>query len=192
MHHRLPLIPPLALLTWLIVLVPVTALSQSIVITLQAHGDAVVSDLHRFGVHDDALMGLDGYDLPEPPPPPGSYLRLSFLMPGAATDLPNRWRHELRPSEIFMDQTETWELILETDQVGRPLLLDFAAEIGAQYPLAVTILAPPERAYRVELPAQLPFVALAPVTTLLLELTSDDPVVARGATWSEIKRLYGG
>jgi hypothetical protein len=190
-HHRRPLIPLLALLTWLIVLVPVTALSQSIVITLQAHGDAVVSDVHRFGVHDDALMGLDGYDLPEPPPPPGNYLSLSFLMTGAATDLPNRWRHELRPSEIFMDQTETWELVLETDQVGRPLLLDFAAEIGALYPLAVTILAPPERAYRVELPAQLPFVALAPVTTILLELTSDDPVELQQMQWGSLKSVYG-
>lgn len=191
MHRRHPILRPPALLAWLIVLVPATAFSQSIVITLQAHGDAVVSDVHRFGVHDDALMGADGYDLPEPPPPPGGYLGLSFVMPGAPAGLPNRWRHELRPSEIFMDQTETWELVLETDQVGRPLLLDFAAEIGAQYPLAVTVLAPPERAYRVELPAQLPFVALAPVTTLLLELTSDDPVAAEVAAWGEIKRLYG-
>lgn len=191
MHRRHPVVPPLALLAWLTFLAPATALSQSIVITLQAHGDAVVSDIHRFGVHDDALMGADGYDLPEPPPPPGAYLGLSFVMPGAPEGLPNRWRHELRPSEIFMDQTETWELVLETDQVNRPLLLDFAAEIGAQYPLAVTILAPPERAYRVELPAQLPFVALAPVTTLLLELTSDDPVAADIAAWGEIKKLYG-
>ncbi|MDO9693167.1 MAG: hypothetical protein Q7W56_00390 [Candidatus Latescibacteria bacterium] len=190
MHHRRLVIPPLALLAWFAVLAPATALSQSIVITLQAHGDAVVSDIHRFGVHDDALMGPDGYDLPEPPPPPGGYLGLSFVMPDAPEVLPNRWRHELRPSEIFMDQTETWELVLETDQVNRPLLLDFAAEIGAQYPLAVTILAPPERAYRVELPAQLPFVALAPVTTLLLELTSDDPVAADTAAWGEIKKLY--
>lgn len=191
MHRRPPLAPLPALLAWLFVLVPATAFSQSIVITLQAHGDAVVSDVHRFGVHDDALMGADGYDLPEPPPPPGGYLGLSFVMPGAPAELPNRWRHELRPSEIFMDQTETWELLLETDQVGRPLLLDFAAEIGAQYPLAVTILAPPERAYRVELPAQLPFVALAPVTRLMLELTSDDPVAAEVAAWGEIKKLYG-
>ncbi len=190
MHHRFAIAPPPALLVWFVLFFPATALSQSIVITLQAHGDAVVSDVHRFGVHDDALMGADGYDLPEPPPPPGGYLGLSFVMPGAPSGLPNRWRHELRPSEIFMDQTETWELVLETDQVGRPLLLDFVAEIGAQYPLAVMILAPPERAYRVELPAQLPFVALAPVTTLLLELTSDDPVAAEVAAWGEIKRLY--
>ncbi|MBK9305430.1 MAG: hypothetical protein IPM94_16595 [bacterium] len=191
MHHRRRAAPPLAFLAWLAAFVPATALSQSIVITLQAHGDAVVSDVHRFGVHDDALMGADGYDLPEPPPPPGGYLGLSFVMPGAPAELPNRWRHELRPSEIFMDQTETWELLLETDQVGRPLLLDFAAEIGAQYPLAVTVLAPPERAYRVELPAQLPFVAVAPVTRLMLELTSDDPVAAEVAAWGEIKKLYG-
>ncbi len=190
MHRRRTWVRTLSLLFSFATLIPASAGAQSIVITLQAHSDVVTSDLHRFGVHDDALMGLDGYDLPEPPPPPGSYLSLSFVMPGAATDLPNRWRHELRPSEIFMDQTETWELVLETDQVGRPLLLDFAAEIGAQYPLAVTIVAPPERAYRVELPAQLPFVALAPVTTLRLELTSDDPVATQDVDWGALKRRY--
>ena len=72
MHHRFAIAPPPALLVWFVLFFPATALSQSIVITLQAHGDAVVSDVHRFGVHDDALMGADGYDLPEPPPPPAA------------------------------------------------------------------------------------------------------------------------
>lgn len=170
--------------------IPLAAAAQSVVVSVRAVTDEHDSGIHLFGFHDDALLGIDDYDVPEPPLPPSGYLALAFTMDLPDVPLPNRWRNELRPSMIFEDQAETWHLLVDTDETGYLLLL-FDVPEGAQYPLALEIASETRGGERHDIPAEV----LWPITDhhmeLLLTLTSSVALPDERASWSGIKALFG-
>ncbi len=166
------------------------AAGQTIVISMQASAEPVVSSVHRFGVYEDALTGWDAYDVPLPPSPPTGYIEPVIVMPSYPGPLPNRWLDDFHPTLEMEDEEETWIVHLESDQAGRTALLSFAAEIGADLPLAVTVT--PDVGYpkRGSLPAEFEFTLTEEPLVLNVTLHWDDPTPTAEAAWGEVKSIY--
>lgn len=178
----------LAILWWLL-LFAAAAQAQSIVLSVQAVDSSLGSGVHRFGVHDDALLGVDPYDLPEPPAPPGEHLSLAFRMPVPDAPLPDRWRDELRPSEVLEDQTETWTLEFDALTSGGLAWLVFETLEGVDLPLSLTVTVEGHPAQWVDLPGDLPVPANG-VRTITVELVAEHPVAREAETWGAVKTIF--
>ncbi len=184
-HRRL-------LLALILFALPAVAAGQSVVLSVRAVLDSLDSGPHLFGFHDDALAGIDDYDVPEPPHAPADYLSLAFTMLDPDVPLPNRWRDELRNSAIFEDQGETWRLLVETDHSGT-LRLYFDVLVGQQYPLSLEVSdAIGDRAdLLLDVPSVVPWPVTGSRMELDLTLTSSVAIPTDEATWSRLKALYG-
>ncbi|MFH1842473.1 MAG: hypothetical protein ABIF77_04645 [bacterium] len=164
--------------------------AQTVTYSLQATADELDSGLHRFGFRDEATTGIDEYDLPEPPTSPTDYLGAAFRMIDSFPPLPNRWRHDIRDSQDFVDKLEIWELHLETDRIGATCTVALDIEAGAQFDLKLQVIGLGPSPITVPVPGQFSLALSKPVTTLWLELTSDEPIAGRSCSWGELKAEY--
>jgi len=168
-----------------------SAVAQEAIFGIEAAAGGLASGPHAFGWAAGALAGLDARDVPEPPHAPSGYLALAFRMLDPAAPLPNRWRDEIRAAADFDDRVEIWELHLESDRLGETCV--FAVTPPADPPLDLRLrvigvgdgegfVVPPSGVFTL-------FIGQTD-TALWLELISDDPVAAEGATWGAVRRLY--
>lgn len=169
---------------------PRTATAQTVLYSVAAAADELTAGLHHFGFRDDAATGVDTFDIPEPPAPPEAYLSLALIMTGPAPPVPNRWRADIRNSQVFVDKVELWELHIETDRIGSTCTLDFDVEEGAQFNLKLQIIGLEANPIVVPVPGQVSFPLTKPFQVIWLELTSDEPIAATSRSWGHLKENY--
>lgn len=112
--------------------------AQELTFEFRATVDGFTSDWHVLGLREDALQGIDQYDLPEPPPAPGATFRSYLAMFEPLPGLPNRWLHDFRPvNSVTLDRVELWQMCLESAAVGATCSIDVRVvdPIAAPYDL---------------------------------------------------------
>ncbi len=172
-----------------IVMISSAISAQAFTLSVQAELNALQADIHLLGVKADALIGADSWDTPEPPAPPADYLALAIAMPDASTPLPNRWRHEFRPYDVFEDGVEIWELSVESDQVGQTAMLIIDLETGDASELEIFVLGSWGRR-RTELPLLLAVPINSEHETVWLEVHWDSPLAEQNESMGSLKARY--
>ena len=89
----------------------------------QPRSTAMITSNIWAGINTAALDGVDTYDTAAPPPPPGNYLYLYFLLdPGSS--LPN-YSVDIRKDEASLaTRAKAWDLRALTDQTGTLMTLN--------------------------------------------------------------------
>ncbi len=165
--------------------------AQDLLLSIQANAAGLSAPAHIFGFSESALTGPDQLDVPEPPHPPSEYLALAFRMLTPPAPLPNRYRDDVRAAVDFADQSELWELHVETDRIGADCTLTVSMVSPPIDVLHLRII--PESGGKeivVPLPGSTSVTLDGPDTTLWLELTADVPVGAKRGTWGAVKSIY--
>lgn len=148
------------------------------------------SDWHSFGLRADALNGVDAWDLPEPPAPPGATFLSYLSMFEPVAGLPNRWRHDFRPTAgLTLDRVELWQFVIAA-ATGSSCRLDVRARdpIGVYYDLY--FLGPGTNRTQLLLPASVMFPIDAPWMVQYFELRLDASVATGSSTWGGVKSLF--
>lgn len=149
------------------------------------------SDWHMFGLREDALQGIDRYDLPEPPAAPGatfhSYLAMFEPLPG----LPNRWLHDFRPvNSITLDRVELWQLNIESPAIGAACSIDVRVLDPVAAPFELYFFGPGTYYQTLHLPATINMTVNSTSMIQFFELRLDESVAAESATWGGVKGLF--
>lgn len=151
----------------------------------------VSSDWHVFGLREDARQGIDHWDLPEPPPPPGATFRSYLSMFEPLEGLPNRWLHDFRPvNSVTLDRVELWQLTIESPAVGSACSLDVRASGSIDVPYDLYFFGPGTYYTPLHVPATVLFPIGAPVVTQFFELRLDESVATEPTTWGGVKSLF--
>lgn len=162
-------------------LVAAPAGAQEVVVGFTATVDELSFPLHSFGFRTLGDSGIDGYDLVEPPLPPDDYIAGHFRMSHLIDGEPGRWRRDIRGSHDFLDQTESWELILESSRTGVVCVLEFLVELGDASALLLNIDLPDSQA-TIAVPGTYALDLDAASTALTLTLIKN-PVSTVSAPW---------
>lgn len=176
-----------ALATALIAIVAVAGVASAAEVTLVLNATTAYCEAgaHEFGWRDDALTGLDPTDVPEPPPPLGSYLSAAFRLPGVAE--PERWRRDLRATADFAgDRREAWELSLIPSWLPATCTVTIAAGSGDAGGLRLILSG--VVADTLAVPATFSF-PLGSDSHLGIEVV-DEALAAPPLTWGAAKCLY--
>ena len=186
----------MALLGWtLLGLAPLVATSpasaQELTFEFQVTIGANTSDWHVFGLREDARQGIDSWDLPEPPPPPGAAFRSYLPMFEPLEGLPNRWLHDFRPvNSITLDRVDPWQLTIELPATGSMRRLDVRATQPSDVPHDLYFFGPGTYYTPLQVPASVSFPIIAPVMTQFFELRLDESVATAPTTWGGVKSLF--
>ena len=172
-----------------VVFLSVANLCSAFTLSVEGHLDSLQADAHLFGVKPDALIGQDGWDVPEPPTSPSNYLALALTMPDAEASFPNRWRNEFRPYEVFEDNVEIWELAIESDHAGQIATLNIHLADGDPSELEIFVLGPWGRD-RTEFPVALEVPLATDRETIWVEVHWDSPVANKVQELGTIKVWY--
>ena len=167
------------------------AQAQELTLEFQVTIGSVSTAWHAFGLRQDAQPGIDAFDLPEPPPPPGvpfsAYLVMFQPLPG----LPNRWLDDLRPVDsLTSDRVELWQWHIESTGGGVNCRLDVRERepIGIPYDLYFV----GSGLYHVPLqtPASYSFDITDNLMAQFFELRIDGGVPRERTSWGSIKSLF--
>ncbi len=181
-------LPLLACLLALCLAAPAAAQQHTFGYRVTING--ATSDWHTFGLRLDALAGLDAYDLPQPPPPPGFPFTTYFVMLDPPAGLPNHWLGEFRPTaQGAIGNVELWQLAIESPDTGANCRLEVQdlAPVSSAYDLYLLGESGAEAMF---LPAVLDFPVTGPSMTRYLELHYGTPVPVEHDTWGNVKALY--
>ena len=141
---------------------------------------------HMFGWVDAGDAGVDPYDLPEPPFPPGQYISAAFQIPGAAD--PNRWRRDLRATADFaIDLRETWALVLSTNT--SPVTCDLTITSGDGDTSRLWLVFAGAYEDTLQLPVNISFELPQSETQLSIEVV-DESLPVGATTWGAVKHMY--
>jgi hypothetical protein len=165
--------------------------AQELMFVYQATSDGSSAAPNRFGLRDDALEGLDQYDLPQPPPVPDNAFNtyLSMLTPPAV--FPNRWLDDVRPSlNLTLDRIELWQMMIVGGATGSPCTITITEEAASPVPYELYLIGSGLADERVPVPGSLTFNLSSPSMLLLWELHLDDQVAVESATWGGVQALY--
>lgn len=144
-----------------------------------------------FGVNDYALPGLDEFDIPEPPPAPGSLLHAYLSMQSPPPGFPNRWHCDMRSlTEYWEKRVEIWDLTLETDLVGGTGSILIEAVNHPAVPYKLWVQGPGGLFQDVVPPCTVSFPVNAPVISFYWILEVDDLVDIQPETWGGVKSLF--
>jgi hypothetical protein len=168
-----------------------TASAQELTFEFQVTIGGVSSDWHAFGLREDAMQGIDGYDLPEPPLAPGKTFRSYLSMFEPLAGLPNRWLYDFRPvNSITLDRVELWQLFIESPALGATCRLDVRAREPIGIPYDLYFFGPGTYYQSVRVPASVSFPIDAPWMVQFFELRLDESVGTSATTWGGVKSLY--
>lgn len=172
-------------------LFPLGASAQNLVFDLTVSGPEGPLQVLSFGLADGAAPGLDGYDVPSPPPVPEAALNgyLSMLTP--PDGLPNRWLGDFRPLLNFMlTRIEFWTLTLADAQPGSVVTLAVDLPGGTTIPYVLWIHGPGNLSQEMNVPGSLEIPVTDPTMIFFWELRLDDQVAAEPRTWGGVKSLF--
>lgn len=167
------------------------ATAQELTFEFQVTIGGISSDWYMFGLRNDAQQGVDAWDLPQPPAPPGAtfWSYLSMLEPEAG--LPNRWLHDFRPvSGAMLDRVELWQLTIESAAIGGICRVDIRSTgpIGIRHELYC--FGSNLDQTRVQLPTYVSFPVTATSLTMYFELRLDESVATTRSTLGGVKSLF--
>ncbi len=181
----------MALLVPTLPCVATTARAQELTFEIQVTIGGTGSDWHAFGLREDALQGIDAWDLPEPPAPPGATFRSYLSMFEPLAGLPNRWLHDFRPvNSITLDRVELWQLTIESAAVGSTCRIDVRARDPIGIPYELYFFGPGLYYTPLQAPASVSFPITAPAMTQFFELRLDESVATTPTTWGGVKSLF--
>ncbi len=147
--------------------------------------------VRQIGARIDAEDGLDGWDLPEPPAPPGGCPLAALVMPDGSGPLPNAWRHDYRSLDTLIEQESLiWELRI-CAQAG-PMTVTLAiVEIGA-YPADFQLWVHDLQggSAQVMVPGTLDLEMTGLETTIQLEVLVGGGMSTESTSWSALRSLY--
>lgn len=167
------------------------AAAQELTFEFQVTIDGIASPWHTFGLREDALQGVDAWDLPEPPAPPGTTFRTFLSMFEPLPGLPNRWLHDFRPvNSITLDRVELWQFTIEAAATGSTCRLDVRARDPIGIPYDLYFFGPGTYYTPLQAPASVTFPIDAPWMVQFLELRLDESVATDRSTWGGVKSLF--
>lgn len=170
---------------------PTMATAQELTFEFQVTIGGAASDWHAFGLREDALQGIDHWDLPEPPPPPGATFHSYLAMFEPLEGLPNRWRHDFRPvNSVTLNRVELWQLVIESPAVGGSCRLDVRLREPIGIPYELYLFGPGTYYIPLQAPASVTIPILASSMVHFLELRLDESVTAAPFTWGGVKSLF--
>lgn len=167
------------------------ASAQELTFEFQVTIGGASSDWHAFGLREDALQGIDAWDLPEPPSPPGTTFRSYLTMFEPLAGLPNRWLHDFRPvNSVTLDRVELWQFTIESPAADGDCRIDVRARDPIGIPYDLYLFGPGTYYTRLQAPASVTFPIIAPVMTQFFELRLDESVAVSTSTWGGVKSLF--
>jgi len=149
------------------------------------------TQLCTFGLKEQALAGLDEFDIPSPPPYPENPLHGNLAMMDPPTSLPNRWLADYRPMEnLAFRENVFWIFELNHDLAGEPatMFVDHSTTAPTSYEL--WFHQPNSPPLQVTVPGTIEILLDASSLDFFWELRLDHSVAAEFATWEGVKSLY--
>jgi hypothetical protein len=190
MKRHLERLAPLAAAA-LIIVCAASAAAQELTFEFRMIVQGQASDWHMFGLREDAVQGVDQYDLPEPPPLPEAAFRSYLAMFEPLAGLPNRWLHDFRPVDgVTLDRVEIWQIVLESSALGQPCTVELRAPDPIGVPYDLFFFGPQVYFQRVTVPGTISFTIDSPAMVNFLELRLDDSVAEEAETWGGVKALF--
>jgi hypothetical protein len=96
---------------------------------------------NAIGTHPNATDGYDPeYDLPELPPPPQDYLSCYFEHVEWDTPYGTRFRTDIRDYNSYLDESDTWQMTVETDHTNSMFRMEFYVNWGLFDNLPLTLI----------------------------------------------------
>ena len=178
-------------LSTLFVLVPQAGHALELTFEFEVAIDGVVSDSYQFGLREDALQGLDNYDVAEPPASPNASFVSYLAMFNAPPTLPNRWRHDFRPTvNLLADRIELWQFDLQSDAIGEEATITIDAVGSVPVPYELYFFGPGVYYDPIQVPQSITFIIESNKLVYFWELRLADEVSDVSTTWGEVKSLF--
>lgn len=166
------------------------ASAQELTFEFQVTISGASSDWHAYGLREDAQQGIDAWDLPEPPPAPGTTFRSYLAMFEPLPGLPNRWLHDFRPvNGVTLDRVELWQLVIEAP-VGSSCRIDLRSREPIGIPYDLFFFGPGLYYAPLQAPASISFTTETSPDVRFFELRLDESVAAEPTTWGGVKSLF--
>ena len=166
-------------------------LGQEITFNYDVSLDGATSGAYAFGLRDDALQGLDHYDIPAPPPAPDAPFATYLAMFEPPADLPNKWLHDFRPvGNLINDRVELWEMDLTTDAGGGLCTITITEPQPGQTPYELNFFGPEVNFEKIVVPGSISFPISSSFLVFFWELRLADEVDVANTSWGGIKSLY--
>lgn len=148
------------------------------------------SEWYAFGLRQDALPGLDAWDLPAPPAAPGAPFRVFLALPVPPDGLPNCWWTDFRAvADALADREELWQGLLEAP-AGAACRLDVRVRDAGAVPYDLVFFGPGSSYVTMDLPGSVSFTTDAAATPLFFELRFDGGVAVENSTWGGVLGLF--
>ena len=184
-------IPLLALMCLLPLVVTATARAQEFTFAYRVTINGSVSDWHTFGLRAGALPGVDAFDLPEPPPPPGFPFQTCFVMSEPPVGLPNRWLSEFRPTTgDNAGGVELWHVLIASPDGGANCRLEVRDLAPVSTSFDLYLIGGTGGSEALALPAVLDFAVDGASMTRFLELHFGNPIPVEPGSWGNVKALF--
>lgn len=178
-------------LSFAFAIIPVVAQAQSLTFSFQVSLNGETSDDLQFGLREDAMQGIDNYDVPEPPAAPNASFVSYLAMFNAPTSLPNRWRHDFRPTvSLLADRIELWQFDFQTAAIGSEVTITIDTVGAVPVPYELYFFGPGVYYEPIEVPDTITFPVLSDKLVFFWELRLADEVTTTATTWGGIKSLY--
>ena len=96
---------------------------------------------NAIGTDPNATDGYDpDYDMPELPPPPQDYLSCYFEHVEWDTPYGTRFRTDIRDYNSYLDESDTWQMTVETDHTNTMFRMEFYVNWGLFDNLPLTLI----------------------------------------------------
>ncbi len=156
---------------------------------------AVISETatqwHTFGLHPEALPGLDAFDLPAPPPPPNQGFDAWLVMPDAPAGLPNRWLGDYRPLQGGSIETiDVWEFVVASSNLGTTCRIEIQPVGMPTYGDDLYLIPPFGNSLDMSMGGAYEFPLATFPVSLWLEMRSGSPVPVEVTGWGSVKALF--
>ncbi|MBK7048081.1 MAG: hypothetical protein IPH48_16565 [bacterium] len=146
---------------------------------------------HTFGLHPEALSGLDAFDLPSPPPPPNQGFDAWLVMPDSPAGLPNRWLGDYRPLQGGSIETiDVWEFVVASTDLGTQCRIEIQRVGWPAYGDQLHLLPPTGGSLDMSMGGAYEFPLAAFPVSLWLEMRSGSPVPVEVTGWGSVKALF--
>jgi len=173
------------------IVAPLATQAQEFTFEFTVTLDNETTDCKQFGLREDALQGIDDYDLPEPPPVPGAGFDAYIAMFSGPTSLPNRWRYDFRPTvNLMSDRIELWQFEFLSNAIGSEVTIDIDTVGPVPVPYELYFFGPDVYYDPIIVPDRLIFTVSAENMVFFWELRLDSAVETTSTTWGDIKSLY--
>ena len=145
----------------------------------------------EFGLVADALVGIDPFDEPLPPPTPDQSLQVYIQMMLPPVPLPNRWRRDVRPFYgITTNRVEIWSMTVECTAIGQEMVVGVDITVDEVLPYTLHILGPDGLQRLVQSGERFAVTCTAQIMTFYWQLQYDEQVPLAPHSWGGMKAVF--